>query len=338
MYKIKKVFSFVIFICFIVILTACGSASEDLDTMSNSKSSGYTLQNSNVVLTAADTSANTSETASSQTSQTTSATTSEIQQMLIYKGDLNISTDYFDDTFNIIKGSLATVNGYVVSQEDRSGDYANRFTTLQVRIPSEHFFTWVDGIEALPNTKVTKHIFTEDVSEEFVDLKAREKAKQVVIDKYIEYMQLATTADELIRYTNELATLQEEIESVQARIRYLSNQVSYSTLTIIIKETKQSAFLSELQIGSKLKSALQTGFSGSVSVFAFLISSIIILIPFIIFGLCIWAIVYFITRYFKRHTAKRINNQPINEPNNQPYYTNQVNNDGNDDSSKEDDK
>lgn len=52
-----------------------------------------------------------------------------------------------------------------------------------------------------------------------MDLTARLEAKQLVIDKYKEYVQLATTADNLIRYTNEMDQLQEEIDFVQARLR-----------------------------------------------------------------------------------------------------------------------
>lgn len=327
MNKIKQICSLTIFFSLLLVLAACGSANSDI-SMSSLKMSD--TENKNLVTTSTSYS---SDTATETAAQSTSTSSSLLQQMLIYKGELNISTDYFDDTFDVIKSSLTTANGYIVSQEDRSGDFANRYTTLQVRIPSQHFFTWVEGIEALPNTKISKHIYTEDVSEEYVDLKAREKAKQVVIDKYIEYMKLATTADELIRYTNELAHLQEEIESVQARIRYLNNQVSYSTVTLVLKETKESSFLSELQIGSQLKHAFESGFSGSVSVFAFLITSVIVLIPCILFGLCIWAIVYFISRYYKRNAAKRIINKPyIQQQNhsNQDNVDNHSSNDGRD--------
>lgn len=209
------------------------------------------------------------------------AATAPREQYLIYTGTMTIKTSRFEETIAAIFDSLTTAGGYMVSQEDKS-DANSRSSTIEVRVPAEHFFTWIEGVEQLPNIKLSKSIKAEDVSEEYVDLVARLEAKQLVIEKYKEYMQMATTADDLIRYTNELAELQEELEAVQARIRYLQNRVAYSTITIKVTEEVSRSFFRELQVGSQFVEAFELGISGFFSVLTFLIVVIISICPLIL--------------------------------------------------------
>ena len=305
MVKKRLVFSFLFIFIISFVLTACGSSNADYS--SNTATSNYSAEQ--LQFTSAEV-----------TASKDAETPMTIQQKLIYKGEISLDTKHFDDTVTTLTRSLSDAGGYIVSQADRSGDFSYRYTTFEIRIPSEHFFSWVQGVEQIPDIKISKNIYTEDVSEEYVDLKAREEAKQVVIDKYLEYMQLATTADELIRFTNELAVLQEEIEAVQARLRYLDHQVSYSTLTIFVKEINEHSFFAELNMGLTIKRAFENGITGFVAVVGFIISTIIVLIPFILLGIFIWAIVYLISKSQKNRKQARLQQQPPLNPLQQPIF------------------
>lgn len=281
--------SILLLLAVVLVLAGCGSSSDNYDSGHSSIQSADSMSNLSLAESV------TATLSGDATATNTTSETNSPQQKLIYKGDLNIETKAYDNTMDVLLRSLEQANGYIVSQEDANTQHS-RYTTIEIRIPSAHFFSWVEGVEQLEDVSLSKHIFTEDVSEEYVDLVARLEAKQVVIDKYLEYMQLATTADELIRFTNELASLQEEIEAVQARIRYLDHQVDYSILTLYVKEMKEQAFFSELRVGSTLKGSIENGVTGFVGVVGFLISTFIVLLPFIIIGFIVWLLIYVLRR------------------------------------------
>jgi|GEM_PF-7067668 len=320
-------------ICFIflftLILSACGSIASDSD-MAITQNSAPAYDG---ITTRSEFHSFTSSEQGEAVIQLTSG--SLIQQKLVYRGDLNIETKEFDQTINTLLRSLDQAGGYIVSQED-SDSYSSQYTRIDIRIPSQSFYSWVEGIEEIPDIKLSKHIYTDDVSEEYVDLQARLHAKQLVIDKYLEYMELATTADELIRFTNELANLQAEVESFQARIRYLDHQVNYSSLSLRIKEVKERAFFEELQMGRTLKGAIENGLTGFIGVIGFLVSAFIVLLPFIIIAGIVWYLIYVIRRNLKSHRAPHHSDiqGPVKEQGSIPHHG-QVQQPHADDSDKE---
>lgn len=259
--RLRSIF---VLIIVVVILSACGGDANSYGTAS----SGYAGSSLSVV-----------EYADADVNEEVSPEAQE--QLLIYTGTLRITTKNYDGAIEHIFNSLQQAGGYMVAQDDTSNE-RHRSSKIVVRIPSQYFFTWIEDVEQIPNSKFSKSISAEDVSEEYVDLAARLEAKQLVIDKYKEYVQLATTADDLIRYTNEMANLQEEIDSVQARLRYLQNRVMYSTITINVNDDAHISFFNELDLKDRFVGAWKNGIDGLFYVITSAIFLLIALSPLIV--------------------------------------------------------
>ncbi len=97
-----------------------------------------------------------------------------------------------------------------------------------------------------------------DVTEEYIDIDARIKTKKELEDRYKELLKQATKVDEILNIEKEIGQLRTEIESVEGRMKYLKDRISFSTLTVTYYQKTTSAF----RFTSKFGQALKTGWDG----------------------------------------------------------------------------
>ena len=235
----------------------------------------------------------------SDVSETTE--TAEVQdQKIIKSASLAFETQELDATHRKILQLAQQYKGIV--QEDNSGkSYDRIYRNIIIRIPSENFQKIVDGISDGVKYFDRREISRQDVTEEFVDIEARLKAKRELEKRYLELLRQAKNVKEMLEIERELSLIREEIEAKQGRLQYLQSRVSMSTIAIEFYKTTAETGVT-VSYGQKIKNALLGGWEG-VSVF-FL--GLLYLWPFFLIGLLI---ILFIRFYVKK--KKRINNKSI---------------------------
>ena len=219
-----------------------------------------------------------------------------IEQKIIKNGNLRFETQNLSETKSTILKAVEATNGYI--QNERSGkDYNSNYQELQLRIPSENFqkaLTIIsDGVEFYDEKSISQR----DVTEEFIDLEARLKAKRELESRYLQLLEQAKSVKEILEIERELAIIREEIEAKEGRLNYLKKQVSYSTLHIYFYKTSLETGVTH-SYGSKIIQALKGGWQG-ISTF---LLGIIYIWPFII--LLILAI-FLVRRWKRRKSLKK---------------------------------
>ena len=158
------------------------------------------------------------------------------EQKIIKTARLAFETKDVEATHKKILQLASQYKGLV--QNDNSGkDYNRIYKNMTVRIPTENFQQFIDGISEGVAYFDQKDISRQDVSEEFVDLEARLKAKRVLEERYLELLKKANKVEEMLQIERELSTIREEIEAKQGRLQYLQSQVSMSTVNIEFYKT-----------------------------------------------------------------------------------------------------
>ncbi|KXO00671.1 hypothetical protein LS48_04595 [Aequorivita aquimaris] len=186
------------------------------------------------------------------------------EQKIIKTARLAFETKDVEATHKKILQLASQYKGLV--QNDNSGkDYNRIYKNMTVRIPTENFQQFIDGISEGVAYFDQKDISRQDVSEEFVDLEARLKAKRVLEERYLELLKKANKVEEMLQIERELSTIREEIEAKQGRLQYLQSQVSMSTVNIEFYKTTAETGITQ-SYGQKMKNALQGGWNG-ISVF-----------------------------------------------------------------------
>ena len=219
------------------------------------------------------------------------APSKQVEQKIIKTGNLRFETQELEKTRTRIVAAVKKAGGYI--QSDNSGkNYDSHYQNLTIRVPSQQFdtvFTEIgEGVAYFDEKTVSQR----DVTEEFVDIQARLKAKRALEERYLALLVKAKNVQEMLSIERELANIREEIESREGRLKYLQSQVSESTIHISFYKTTVETGVTT-SYGTKILNALKGGWNG-VSVF-FL--GLLHLWPFLIL---VGAGVFFIRRYVRK--------------------------------------
>ena len=216
-------------------------------------------------------------------------------QKIIKTANLRFETKDVTVTHQNIISLVKTHNGFV--QNDNSGkNYNKEYIRMTIRVPSEKFEDILFGISEGVGYFDQKDISQKDVTEEFVDVKARLNAKRKLENRYLELLQQAKNVKEMLEIERELSKIREEIEAKEGRLNYLQDKVSLSTFYIEFYKTSEIKGV-PISYGQKILNALKSGWNAVSAFFIGLVS----IWPFIFI---IGGVIYFIRRYIKRKRKK----------------------------------
>lgn len=198
---------------------------------------------------------------------------------LIKNGTISFETDDLVKTKASIAHSIQKVNGYISSENQNN--YGDRKTiNLSVRIPAQYFDSILSQISKNVVKFDTKNIQISDVTEEFLDVESRLKNKKQLEIKYLDILKRANSVQEILEVEKELGKIREEIESTEGRLKYLENQVAFSTLNISfykIEESESTSFVKRLSNGfSNGFENLKSFFIGLLQIWPFIIVFVVI--------------------------------------------------------------
>jgi len=158
------------------------------------------------------------------------------ERKLIKTGTIEFEVDVIDKTKTAIANLVKEANGYVSSDDQSNYSGSTRYSQT-VRIPSDKLDSFIAKIEALAKNVDSKNISTQDVTEEFIDVETRLSTKKELEARYHEILKQAKTVKDIIEVETQLNNVRAEIESMEGRIKYLTNQTAFSTLTITYYQT-----------------------------------------------------------------------------------------------------
>lgn len=215
-------------------------------------------------------------------------TDSHAKKKLIKTGNLVLESGHIEKSKTHLDRAIQSLDGYYDNEQFSKSGYEYRYS-LTVRIPAKNFDRMLQAIYNGDDEIVSKNIKTDDVSGEYIDLETRLKSKRAYLTRYEAFLSKAKTMDELLQIQEQIRELIEEIESQEARLSFLDDQVGYSTLDIELYKPLSHPVTSSEEPGfwEKAKNALAKGWTGIVVLFLGLLSIwplLLILVPAGIYG------------------------------------------------------
>lgn len=214
-------------------------------------------------------------------------------RMIIYQANLSIEVKDYHKVETEIQEKVSAIGGYVVESTIYVSGQERISGNLVVKVPQASFHSFINEV-ALASTKVNeRHVSGNDVTEEYIDLDSRLKSKRVVEERLLGFLEQAKETEDLLKISNDLARVQEEIEQLLGRMNYLKNNIDYATVTLQLSEklvNVQSIQDKEaLNTWLKAKSLFMVSLNGlisfSASVIVFFIGRSPILLPFAIIAI-----------------------------------------------------
>ncbi|MCB0461980.1 MAG: DUF4349 domain-containing protein [Flavobacteriaceae bacterium] len=217
------------------------------------------------------------------------------EQKIIKESYLRFETNDLDKTYGSILYYVKNNNGFIQS-DNANKSYDRQSRNLIIRVPTQNFQSIIDSITTIVDYFDTKQVSLKDVTEEFIDLEARLKAKLELEKRYLELLSKAQNVKEMLEIERELSHIREEIEAKQGRLKYLNDRVSLSTLNIEFYKISAETGV-RTSYGRKMWNALQSGFNG-LSIFFLGLLNIWPFIIIVILG------VYLIRKQLKKRQKK----------------------------------
>lgn len=186
---------------------------------------------------------------------------------LIRTGFVEFETEDMDSTRTKVMTAVQKRHGYL--SDDRQNNSPGRISvTMTIRVPADHFNDLLSeatqGVKRLDR----KEINVNDATEEFVDIEARLKTKKELEARYLELLEKATAVKDILEIETQIGTLRADIESIEGRLKYLDNQVAYSTLTIAFyKKISRHA-----EFSGRFENGFRNGWENLIWFFVFLVN------------------------------------------------------------------
>lgn len=191
----------------------------------------------------------------------------QLERKFIKNGQIAFETEDLTKTKEAVFKAIKKFDGYISSENEyKSSEEIS--TNIVIRVPADNFDKLIQEITLGVKRFDRKEIYVQDVTEEFLDVEARLRTKKELENKYLEILKKATTVTEILEVERQIGELRAEIESFEGRLKFLNNQVSFSTLTVRIYEplSKQTEF------GKKFKNGFKNGWDNLILFFVLLVN------------------------------------------------------------------
>lgn len=217
-----------------------------------------------------------------------------LNKKLIYKANLNMEVEDYGKAQTEIRNMVTMAKGYIIEFNENMSQYEEGGTFV-LKVPAAGFSSFLNNLEKIEHASLQRSIQGQDVSEEYVDLEARLKAAQLLESQYIEFMKKATKSSDLVAFANELGAIQEKIEQIKGKIRYIDQNVSFSTVELRLYQTDESIAVKEKADQGPLMERASNALKGSLNALSVMFQWIVVILagalPILIGGGIILAIV-----------------------------------------------
>lgn len=215
------------------------------------------------------------------------------KKKIIKDGRIVVEVANLKDAKHEIDSLLKAYDAYYANESYNDG-YNELSYELAIRVPSVNFESLIADIEMGSGKLSQKEIEARDVTDQFIDLESRFESKLKYLERYRVLLKSAKTVKDILEIEEKIRIIEEEIESTQGRLKYLNDQVDYSTLRLRLTEEKdiQLRTSKQARFVLRFKHAISNGWFGFVDFFI----GIIHLWPFAV----VISILYPLIRSYRR--------------------------------------
>lgn len=307
----KKKMLGLLFLAMMLVLSAC-SASDEMSESKNSYDEDMSDgESSNEIATeeAENVMSDSSQTGDSDDSAevSTEGAVVETTRMIIHQASLSVNVKELDKAQANIEQKVAHYGGYIVESNVYKEDEQTSSGKMVVRIPEKHFEKFLADAEGQVAKVLERNVTGQDVTEQYVDLQSRVKSKRAVEERLLAFMSKAQKTEDLLKISADLAKVQEEIEVMVGKMKYLENQTSFSTVELLMYENKvvvPEIESKELNTWEKTKKQLATSTNSLLATGSALIIFFIGNLPVLLILTLIGLGVYWFVRKRLRHVKK----------------------------------
>ena len=201
------------------------------------------------------------------------------EKKTIYTGGLSFKTDQLEEDHEQILKILPKYKAYA-SDQNRSKEYDRISQSMTIKVPAQHFDSLMNKLSGITDKLESKYANAKDVTRQYYDLQIRISNKESLEQRYIALLKQTKSISEILEIERNLNQIRTDIEQLKGQFKYLSNQISYSTIELNFYEflPQQNLSSNKASFGMRFKNGLSNGWS----IFQSFIIGIVNLWPFLL--------------------------------------------------------
>ena len=212
---------------------------------------------------------------------------SSIGPRLIRTGSARVEVEDLDSALAAARALADQARGYVAGSELSEGREGARSASLLLRLPSDSFDAFVEGLSALGQV-LSVSVASADVSREYVDVETRLAVKEEIVSRLRQLAARGGALEDLLAAERELGRAVGELEALKGQLRYLDQRIDESEFRLSLIEPGAA-------IGSGAFRPVAVAFREATETFAqsvaYLVYLFVVLLPWAILALAMWLVV-----------------------------------------------
>lgn len=184
------------------------------------------------------------------------------QPQLIKRAELSVKVDSIDDSIQAISEVIKQAQADLISFQDRKPPTASlsHSVSMEIRVPQERLETTVNALANL-GTVLHRSLNAQDVSDQLVDNDARLRNLRRQEELVLRIMERSGSVKDMMDAAQQLGQIREAIERLDAQVKYLQQQVAYSTISLELEAAPASQ---EPQPEIPLETQLKETWNGAI--------------------------------------------------------------------------
>lgn len=220
----------------------------------------------------------------------------KIAEKIKKTADLNLTVEDYKKARIEIEKIVKSGNAYIGSENEQNTTYSIT-NYMVIRVLNKDFDAMVNKLLTVASNVNSKNVTAEDVTAQFVDIQSRLKSKKEIEKRYLDILQKASKVSDILEIEQKLGEIREEIEAKEGELKFLSDQVNYSTINLNFHQEFEYTPTDRPGFFGRMGSAFGNGWSGFLS---FLVGVVYVWPLWLILGLTAYLLVKFIKRQSKK--------------------------------------
>jgi hypothetical protein len=163
-----------------------------------------------------------------------------LERKVIHTADLGLLCSEPTDAEKRATAIAEELGGYVVSSDlTRSNDAdadddRDLSVNMVLRVPADRFTVALDKLRSLGSRALQDRVSSDDVTEEFIDLRARIVSQRALESQFLEILKQSRSVKDALEVHTQLAEVRTTIEKLEGRKQFLESQTALSTIKLSI--------------------------------------------------------------------------------------------------------
>lgn len=236
------------------------------------------------------------EVASLSKSKNTEQQKIKIPEKIKKTANLSFTVDDYLKARTEIEKLVKSGNGYIANDNEQKNTYSIN-NNLIIRVVNKDFENLINNLLKVASDVNSKNILVEDVTAEFVDIQARLNSKKAIEARYIALLGKAQKVSDMLEIEEKLGEIREEIEAKEGELKYLSDQVDYSTINLYVHQDFEYIPSENPGFWGRMGNAFGNGWNGFLT---FIVGLMYAWPLWIILGIGTFILVRFIKKRLKK--------------------------------------